>query len=97
MEEKAFGFLKRFMNDTGFAIAECPVNKFYVRLNAVAAAHELWCFRATSPKRHPLVVIKLPQHPAKIFRADFATRCGRAVRCAAQQIAARKPVDVTMT
>ncbi len=26
------------------------------------------------------VVVKLPQHPAKIFRADYATECGKVVR-----------------
>jgi hypothetical protein len=25
-------------------------------------------------------VVKLPQHPAKIFRADYAVECGKAVR-----------------
>ncbi|PYK81635.1 MAG: hypothetical protein DME41_11620, partial [Verrucomicrobia bacterium] len=26
------------------------------------------------------VVVRLPQHPARIFRADYARACGRAVR-----------------
>jgi hypothetical protein len=83
------------MEADGFAVAECPVNKFYVRLNAVAAARKIRCFRATSPKGHSLVVIKLPQHPARMFQAELGARCGRAVRLAAQQIATGELVDVT--
>jgi hypothetical protein len=33
------------------------------------------------------VVIKLPQHPAKILRADYAAACGKAVRNLFEQVA----------
>jgi hypothetical protein len=33
------------------------------------------------------VVVKLPQHPAKIFRADYATECGKVVRDLFEQLA----------
>jgi len=97
MDKKSFLVLKTFMANSRFEIAECPVTRFYVQLNARAAARKAWCFRATSPKGQSLVVVKLPQHPAKILRADLATRCGRAVRIAALQIASGQPVDVTET
>jgi len=96
MEKIAFRVLKDVMQDAGFTLAECPVKQFYVRLNAVAAARTIFCFRATS-KGRSLVVIKLPQHPARMYQPDLATRCGKAVRAAAQQIAAGQPVDVMMS
>jgi hypothetical protein len=34
------------------------------------------------------VVIRLPQHPAKILRADYVTACGKAVRNVFEQLAA---------
>jgi hypothetical protein len=60
------------------------------------AAQNLWCFRAESPQGKSFVVIKLPQSPARMYQADLAARCGQAVRKAAQQIAAGRPVDVTV-
>ena len=33
------------------------------------------------------VVVRLPQHPAHIFRANYATACGKAVRCLFEQLA----------
>jgi len=33
------------------------------------------------------VVPKLPQHPAKIFRADYATECGKVVRDLSKRLA----------
>jgi len=34
------------------------------------------------------VVVRLPQHPAKILRADYATACGKAARNLFEQLAA---------
>jgi len=96
METKAFRVLKDVMRGRGFAITECLLRRFYVRLNTAAAARHILCFRATSLEGHRLVVIKLPQHPARIFRAECGSRCGAAVRRAAQQIAAGRAVNVSI-
>jgi len=96
MEKISFRVLKAVMQEAGFTVTDCPVNKFYVRLNSKNAAQNLWCFRAESPQGKSFVVIKLPQSPARMYQADLAARCGQAVRKAAQQIAAGQAVDVTL-
>lgn len=40
----------------------------------------IWGYDATSPSGRILRVVKLPQHPARIYREDYARRCGEAVR-----------------
>jgi hypothetical protein len=100
MEKRAFDVLNDVFEKGGFIISECEVKNFQVRISDAAnsRAHPyLRCFRAISPNGRELVVIKLPQHPVRILQSDYGTRCGRAVRIAARQIAAGRAVDVTMT
>lgn len=97
MDKKAFRILKEVMEKARFIIADCEVKEFRVRISDAAKVRlhsEIYCFRAASKERE-LVVVKLPQHPARMFQADYATRCGKAVRLAAQQIAAGQPIDVS--
>ena len=104
MDKKAFRILKDVMGqtDSGFKVKECddmkPKFKVLIYNAAKPRFHrDIQAFRATSPQGHELVVIKLPQHPARMLQADYGARCGEAVRIAAQQIAALKAVDVTVT
>ena len=100
MEKRAFGVLREAMVQAGFTIRQCEVREFTVRISDAAKVRlhrTIYCFRATAPDGHETVVIKLPQHPAKILQPDYGARCGAAVREAARQIAAGQPVDVSAT
>lgn len=100
MEKRAFWVLRDAMAKAGYTIGDCEVKEFKVRISdasKVRLNRKIYCFRATSLDGHKLVVIKLPQHPAKVLQADYGTRCGLAVRTAALQIAAGQPVDVRVT
>jgi len=99
MDAHTFGVLKTALND-GFIITDCNANKFTIRISDAEKERfhrHLYAFHAKSksPTGRSFLVIKLPQHPAKMFQADYATRCGEAVREAARQIGAGQPVDVT--
>lgn len=100
MDKKTFWILQDVMEKAGFKIKECTVTEFKVRISDAAKVRlnrKIYCFRASSPKGHQMVVIKLPQHPAKMLQADYGKRCGAAVRKAAQQIASGLPVNVRVT
>ena len=99
MDAHTFGVLKTALND-GFIITDCNANNFTIRISDAEKERfhrHLYAFHAKSksPTGRSFLVIKLPQHPAKMFQADYATRCGEAVREAARQIRAGQPVDVT--
>lgn len=97
MEKRAFGILRRVMQNNGFGISELDVKHFQVRIRDAAEVprhRTLHGFRAESPEGRKLLVIKLPQHPVKILQVGYGTRMGAAIRLAARQIAAGQPVDV---
>jgi hypothetical protein len=100
MDLKAFDVLKEFLKQKGFTIPSPIVSNFTVLISDAAKKRfhrNLYAFRAKSSEGRSFLVIKLPQHPARIFRADYATRCGMAVRKAAFQIDSGTPVDVEIT
>jgi hypothetical protein len=98
MDAKTFGVLKAVLEARRFGITNCRVNNFIIRISHSQKQRfhrHLYAFHAKSPAGPSFLVIKLPQHPARIFQADYATRCGEAIREAASQIEAGQPVDVT--
>ena len=100
MDKKTFWILQDVMEKDGFTIAECDVKESKVRISNGTKKRlnrKIYCFRATSRNGHSLVVIKLPQHPARMFQADYGTRSGKAVRAAARQIESGQRVDVSVT
>ena len=106
MDTKTFDVLKAVMEGkdpkfgAGFDITPYRADNFTIRISDAAKERfhrHLYAFHAKSksPTGRSFLVIKLPQHPAKMFQADYATRCGEAIREAARQISAGQPVDVT--
>lgn len=98
MDTKTFDVLRTVLEHAGFSIAMCHADNFTVRISDSTKKRfhrHLYAFHATSLKGASFLVIKLPQHPARIFQADYATRCGEAVREAALQISSGQPVNVT--
>jgi len=98
MDAHTFGVLKTALND-GFSITDCNANNFTIRISDAAEKRfhrHLYAVRAESPTGRSFLVLKLPQHPARILQRDYARRCGEAVREAARQISAGQPVAVTM-
>ena len=90
MERECFQVLQEglhrytFSRNNEFALSE-PI-----RIYDTKKLHrKMWGFRVEGDG--PLagcIVIKLPQHPAKMLRADYATACGKAVRNLFEQLAA---------
>jgi|GEM_PF-89213 len=99
MESKSFQCLEKAMKEAGYLVVWSDVKRFHVRISESGGEkfHRLvYSFHATTPKGHDMIVMKLPQHPARIFNADYATRCGKAVREAAFQMASGRSIDVTV-
>lgn len=98
MDAKTFRVLtEKVLPAHGFEVTPCPVTKFLIRIPpAKKRVHRYICAsRAKSPNGHDFLVIKLPQHPARTFNAEYAKLCGEAVREAACQITSGQSVDVT--
>ena len=96
MDEKTFNVLQIAMYEAGFTIDAVEITNFEVRISSRSQRYHrtLHAFRSRSREAHEVVVIKAPQHPARIFDSEYARRCGEALREAAKQISAEKAVDV---
>jgi len=88
MDFKTFRVLRDIMREAGFLISECNVSEFSVRISDASERYHrnLHAFFATTRSGPEMLIMKLPQHPARMFRADYATRCGEALRGAAIQL-----------
>ena len=98
MDTKTFRVLtETVLPAHGFEVTPCTVKNFLIRIPpAKKRVHRYICAsRAKSSNGRDFLVIKLPQHPARTFNAEYAKVCGEAVREAALQIASGQPVDVT--
>lgn len=83
MDHKTFGVLRYFLETIGFSIAEHDIPDFTVVISETPRRRvhrRLHAFHARNGKGLCFWVMKLPQHPARIFRADYGARCGSALR-----------------
>ena len=97
MDKRAFDVSRWALSRAGYNILDCDVTRFSVRINKGTSRHrQIYCFVAVGEEGKRIVVIKLPQHPAKLMHAGYAARCGTAVRKAAIQIGAGRPINVSL-
>ena len=94
MEKTCFNVLHDALHERGYNFTdnEFPLPAPIAIYNNPKRIHRKLCgFRieGTGPLRGS-VVIRLPQHPAKILRADYATACGKSVRNLFEQLALTK-------
>ena len=89
MDWKTFRILKEAMEEAGYSMHEHHFEGFTVHISegGTRQHRELYAHTATK-KRRNLLVMKLPQHPARMFRSDYGTRCGVALRQAALHLSA---------
>jgi hypothetical protein len=96
MEAKAYMVLEIALISDQYNISSVTVGNFMLQISDVGQPRfhrGIQAFRAERGD-HSLVVIRSMQHPAHIYDADYASRCGRAIRIAANQISANEPVNV---
>jgi len=97
MDAKTCEVLEIALYDAGFVISSVHPRRFTVRIsngNSGRVHRGLQAFKARSQDGHDFVVVKAPQHPARMFNVQYAQRCGDALRKAANQIAANEVVNV---
>ena len=89
MDWKTFRVLKEIMEEAGYSMHEHQFEGFAVHISegGTRQHRELYAHTATKKGRN-LLVMKLPQHPARMFRSDYGTRCGAALRQAALHLSA---------
>lgn len=99
MDKSTFDVLFDVLKNNGFEVTPCECKAFTVLISAAKRRFHRYLFacRVKAENGREFVMIKLPQHPARMFNADYGRRCGEAVREAALQIAIGQPVDVTNT
>jgi hypothetical protein len=97
MDFKTFRVLHAVMREAGFLISERSVSDFSVCISDASERYHrsLHAFFATTPDGREMLVMKLPQHPARMFQPDYATRCGVALRGAATQLFAEHHTNTT--
>jgi hypothetical protein len=95
MDLKTFHVMKEVLGKAGYLITDCNVREFLVCIpGKLDRRHRnLQAFLATREERD-MLVMKLPQHPARMFRADYGTRCGEALRDAAIQLLEERTANV---
>lgn len=88
MDLKTFRVLREVMRKAGFQISDCHIGEFSVRISDQSDRYHrsLHAFIATTRDGRSTLVMKLPQHPARMFNPDYATRCGEALRAAATEL-----------
>ncbi len=84
MDWKTYRVLKEVMEEASYSIHDHQFEGFTVHISegGTRQHRELYAHTATK-KGRSLLIMKLPQHPARMFRSDYGTRCGIALREAA--------------
>jgi hypothetical protein len=89
MDQKTFGVLQIALYNDGCEIFPARTGEIKIKIsdkNGKARYHNsMMAFRAKKEQRS-FLVIKSPQHPARIYDVEYAERIGKAIRRAAEQI-----------
>lgn len=97
MDVKTYHVLELAMYEAGVNISSVQIHHFRVRISEGSRVRHhkgLHAFKAHWQDGHDFVVIKAPQHPARMYTSTYGARCGSAIREAAIQIAANQSVSV---
>jgi len=94
MDSKTFQVLQIALHDAGFPVLPVAHERFRVRISDNRQHRRLRAFKSEFEQEDEFVVVRSPQHPARIFNVEYAKRCGEALREAVHQIAQGQPVNV---
>jgi hypothetical protein len=92
MERRTFDQLQRALVKRRYRIRYPELTRVNIKANAKAKHKDLSAFAVVDGKLEGSVVIRSPQHPARIFNEEYAKRCARAIRSALEQLADGKTV-----
>jgi hypothetical protein len=87
MERRAFDQLQRALVQRKYALRFPELTKVSIKANTKANHKDLMTYTVSDGKLAGSIVIKSPQHPARIFNEEYAKRCARAIRSALEQLA----------
>ena len=95
MDEKTFGVLQIALYNDRYEIHSARIGKVEIRISDKRLHRKIKAFKADNGIKS-FLVIKSMQHPARIYDHDYATRIGRAIRIAADQIWNREIVGINL-
>jgi hypothetical protein len=100
MDKKTFNVFQIALANDGFVIIPPPIGQIKIKIfekNGKISNHTgIMAFKAEK-KGKSLLVIKLLQHPARIFNVEYARRVGKALHLASQQIWNGDTVNIDIT
>ncbi len=89
MEKKSYDLLIRTLKDAGYTIS-CPDASVFIEINDRGCAHRfMQGFRIDGEgPLSKVLVVRSPQHPARMYNVPYAYRCARAIRSFTDQLLA---------
>ena len=88
MERRSFDQLQKALIQRRYLLRFPDLTEVTIRINAKKNHTDLRAYTILNGKLNGSVVIKAPQHPARIYDKEYAIRCARAIRSALEQLAA---------
>ena len=92
MERRSFDQLQKALIQRKYSIRFPELTKVAIRINAKRTHTEFHAYRIIDGKLKGSIVIKSPQHPARIYDEEYAKRCARAIRSAFEQLAVERSI-----
>ena len=91
MEKQSYDLLVRTLKDAGYAISSPDVSAL-IDINDKGRAHRFMqgCRIHGEGPLSQVLVIRSPQHPARMYNRPYADRCARAIRSFTDQLLAGK-------
>ena len=91
MEQKSYNLLIRTLKDAGYTIS-CPDVSAFIEINEKGRAHRSMqgCRIEGEGPLSQVLVVRSPQHPARMYNVPYAYRCARAIRTFIDQLLAGK-------
>ena len=92
MERRAFDQLQKALIQRRYSLLFPELTKVTILINAKSTHTDLPAYRIMDGMLKGSIVIKSPQHPARIYDEEYAKRCARAIRSTLEQLANGKSI-----
>ena len=97
MDEKTFGVLQIALYHAGYEIVPARVGKVSIK---IAGKKPRWHRQMSGYKARKgaisMLVIKSPQHPARVYDSEYAKRIGQAIRLCGEQMWRDEEVNIEL-
>ena len=92
MERRSYDQLKKALEKQGYSLRPPQGARISIPITKSHKHTALPAYKIADRDLSGSVVIKCPQHPARIYNEEYAARCARAIRSALEQLANGKAI-----